>query len=45
MEHFDFLAMGFNNQEREEGERVLRETIVQKINYRGSRFFKQNKGK
>jgi hypothetical protein len=37
--------MGFNNQEREEGERVLRETIVQKINYRGSRFFKQNKGK
>ena len=40
MEHFDFLAMGFNNQEREEGERVLRETIVQKINYRGSKFFK-----
>ena len=44
LEEFEFLALGFNNQEKEDGESMLRETIEQKIRFKGSKF-QQSRGK
>ena len=44
LEEFEFLALGFNNQEKEDGESMLRETIEQKIRFKGSKF-QQSTGK